>query len=119
MKILILVSWLCLIIFLNILTYSSCTFIPKSTNYELVLHNEKKGKIANDTLVESTSTKSNKDEHRNIYKIVHQKRGAYGGPDLLRKGAKKNGANNYKFEWPILISSFLFFLVLVITNNLW
>lgn len=64
---------------------------------------------------ELSSIESNKDEHKDVHKIVHQRRGAYGGPDLLRKGPKKNGANNYKFERPILMSSFLFFLLVVFT----
>lgn len=71
--------------------------------------------VANDTLLESTSTKSNKDEHKDVYKIVHQRRGPYGGPDLLRKGPRKNGANNYNFERPILMSSLLFFLLVAFT----
>uniref|UniRef100_M1AS80 Uncharacterized protein n=1 Tax=Solanum tuberosum TaxID=4113 RepID=M1AS80_SOLTU len=116
MKILVLVSWLCLIIFLKTLPYSSCTFIPKSTDNELILQNENKEKIANDTLMlDSTSTKSNKDEDKHVHKIVHQRRGAYGGPDLLRKGPKKNGANNYKYERPILMSSLLFSLLIAFT----
>ncbi|CAN4084402.1 unnamed protein product [Withania somnifera] len=113
MKILVLVSWICLIIFLKTLPSSSCTFIPKSKNHELILHNDNKEKIANDTLL--TSTKSNKDEHKDVHKIVHQRKGAYGAPDLLRKGPKKNGANNYNFGRPILISSLSFFLLVVFT----
>ncbi|KAK4337696.1 hypothetical protein RND71_042183 [Anisodus tanguticus] len=115
MKILVLVSWLCLI-FLKTLPYSSCTFIPKSTNEELILQNENKQKIANDTLLESTSnTKSKEGEQKDVHKVVHQRRGSYGGADLLRKGRKKNGANNYKFERPILVSSLLFSLLVTFT----
>ncbi|XP_060171070.1 uncharacterized protein LOC132602067 [Lycium barbarum] len=115
MKTLVLVSWLCLIIFLKTLPYASCTSIPKSTVHELILKNENKGKFANDTLLESTSTKSNKDEHKDVHKIVHHKKGAYGGADLLRKGHKKNGANNNNFERPILVSSLLFSLHVAFT----
>lgn len=71
--------------------------------------------VANDTLFDSTSTKSYKDEHKDVHKIIHQKKGAYGGPDLLRKGPKKNKANNYKFERSILMSSLLFFLLVAFT----
>lgn len=71
--------------------------------------------VTNDILLDSTSTNSNKDEHKDLHKIVHQRRGAYGGPDLLRKGPNKNKANNYKFERPILVCSLLCFLLVAFT----
>ncbi|MCD9639720.1 hypothetical protein HAX54_024428 [Datura stramonium] len=113
MKILILFSWICLIIFLKTLPYSSCNFIPKSQNNELILHNENKEKIANDTFLESTSTKSNKDEHKDVHTIIHQRKGAYGGADLLRKRPNRNGANNnYNFGRPIMLFCLLFLLII-------
>ncbi|OIT36383.1 hypothetical protein A4A49_35326 [Nicotiana attenuata] len=101
MKVLVLGSWLCLIIFLQTLPYSTCKFTPKSTNHELIFPNENKEKIANN-------------ECMDVHKVVHQRRGVYGGADLLRKGPKKNEAN-YIFERPILVSSFFLFLFVAFT----
>nr|XP_009621618.1 uncharacterized protein LOC104113218 [Nicotiana tomentosiformis]XP_016492499.1 PREDICTED: uncharacterized protein LOC107812005 [Nicotiana tabacum] len=114
MKVLVLVSWLCLTLFLQTLQYSTCTFIPKSTNHKLILQNENKEKITNDTLVELTSRKNNEEESKDVHKVVHQRRGVYGGADLLRKGPKKNGAN-CMFQRPISVSFLLFFLLVAFT----
>lgn len=70
--------------------------------------------VTNDTLVELTSRKNNEEESKDVHKVVHQRRGVYGGADLLRKGPKKNGAN-YIFEKPILVSSFFLFLFVAFT----
>ncbi|XP_019264492.1 PREDICTED: uncharacterized protein LOC109242117 [Nicotiana attenuata] len=125
MKVLVLGSWLCLIIFLQTLPYSTCKFTPKSTNHELIFPNENKEKMTKPHDHPSSKNctmhtgkilrfRVANNECMDVHKVVHQRRGVYGGADLLRKGPKKNEAN-YIFERPILVSSFFLFLFVAFT----